>query len=76
MRDGDQHVVTHLIISHGDYETSESLAAVLNHIARYANTADATQFSEDGVFDATERAIDALTHIRDSAEHVRGARHW
>jgi hypothetical protein len=39
---------------HGDYETSESLAEVLNHIARHANTADAIHFADDGVFDATE----------------------
>ena len=66
----------HLIISHGDYETSESLAAVLNHIAQYANAADAIQFADDGVFDAAERTIEALTKARNSAEHVRGARHW
>lgn len=68
-------VPTHLIVAHGDYATSSSLAAVLNHIARYADGADAIQFANDGVFDATGHAIDALTHIRDSAEHVRGARH-
>ena len=41
MRGDDAQIPTHLIVSHGDYETSEGLAAVLNHIARYANTADA-----------------------------------
>jgi hypothetical protein len=76
MRGDDGQIPTHLIISHGDYETSESLAAVLNHIARHANTADAIHFADDGVFDATERAIEALTQICASAEHVRGARHW
>jgi hypothetical protein len=73
--DGVQ-VVTHLIVSHGDYESSQGLAAAISHIARYANQADATTFADDGVFDATERAIEALTQIRDSAKHVRGARHW
>lgn len=72
----DASVVTHLVISYGDYQSSESLAAVLNHVARYADSADAIQFAHDGVFDATERAIDALSQIRDSAKHVRGARHW
>lgn len=69
-------VPTHLIVSHGDYETSDSLAAVLNHVARYANAADAIHFAQDGVFDATEHAIEALTQIRNSADHIRGARHW
>ena len=76
MRSEDGEIPTHLIVAHGDYETSESLAAVLNHIARYADTADAIHFADDGVFDATERAIEALTQIRASAEHIRGARHW
>lgn len=66
-------VPTHLIASYGDF-TSESLAAALNHIARTANTSDATDFADDGVFDATEHAIEALTSIRDSAAHIRGAR--
>lgn len=68
-------VATHLVVSSGDF-TSESLAAALNHIARYADTADAIQFTEDGVFDATDRCIESLTQMRDSASYVRGARHW
>ena len=68
-------VPVHLIVSHGDF-TSESLAAALNLIARYADATDAVLWTEDGVFDAAERCRESLTEVLRSAEHVRGARHW